>query len=60
MKKNPRYEIIAQNGQVLEYGFKSFQKAVNAVWQYKLNGHDDEAFEINEYEAGKYGKDWEA
>ena len=57
MIKNPRYEIIAQNGQVLEHSFKDFRLATNKVWEYKLNGHEDEHFTINEYEAGKYGTD---
>lgn len=57
VNKNTRYEVRAENGQVLEHGFKEFKQAVNCVWKYKINGHEDEHFTITEYQNGKYGNE---
>lgn len=55
--ESTRYELRAANGQVLEHGFRTFKQAVDCAWHYKLNGHEDECFEITEYQNGKYGNE---
>lgn len=52
-----RFEIKAQNGQVLEYGIKYRQTAIIIRDDYRRRYPNDN-FSINEYEAGKYGKDY--
>ena len=57
MLRDARYEIVAQNGQVLEHSIKSHKEAVRIAWSYKMR-YEDDCFEIREYEAGKYGADY--
>ena len=56
MKKETRFEIIAQNGQVLEHGFVDYYSAAYVAMKYKIKYKDDN-FEIREYDLGKYGLD---
>lgn len=53
---NQRYEIVANNGQVLEHGITSQKKAFERIKAYKAL-HPDEEFHINGYDNGKYGKE---
>ena len=52
-----RYEVLAQNGQVLEHSIKDHKEAISIAWSYKMK-HEDDCFEIREYKAGKYGADF--
>lgn len=53
---NQRYEIRANNGQVLEHGITSQKKATERVKAYKAK-YPDEQFQIMGYDLGKYGKE---
>lgn len=53
---NQRYEIVANNGQVLEHGITSQKKALERIKAYKAL-HPDEEFHINGYDNGKYGRE---
>lgn len=54
--RSQRYEIRANNGQVLEHGFTSQKKALEAVKRYKAL-HTGEKFSIWGYDNGKYGNE---
>ena len=54
--RSQRYEIQANNGQVLEHGFTSQKKALEVVKRYKAT-HPGERFTICGYDNGKYGKE---
>lgn len=51
-----RYEIKAENGQVLEHGITSQKKALERLRAYKKEYPNDK-FQIMGYEYGKYGKE---
>lgn len=55
-KRTQRYEVRANNGQVLEHGFTSQKKALETVKKYKLI-YPDERFSIIGYDLGKYGNE---
>lgn len=53
---NQRYEIVANNGQVLEHGITSQKKGLERIKAYKKS-HPDEKFHLSGYDYGKYGKE---
>lgn len=53
---NKRYELRANNGQVLEHGFSTIEKAIEREKAYKVR-FPEERFQITEYDLGKYGKE---
>lgn len=55
-RKTQRYEIVANNGQVLDHGFTSQKKALEEVKIYK-NRYPEEHFTIRGYDRGKYGNE---
>ena len=54
--RSQRYEVVAQNGQVLDHGFTSQKKALARVKEYKATYPDDRFF-IRGYDNGKYGNE---
>ena len=54
--RSQRYEIVANNGQVLEHGFTSQKKALTRIKEYKKT-YPEERFSIRGYDNGKYGKE---
>lgn len=54
--RSQRYEIIANNGQVLEHGFTSQKKALARIKEYKAI-YPNDRFYISGYDNGKYGNE---
>lgn len=54
--RTQRYEIKAQNGQVLEHGFTSQKKALAVLKEYKRR-YPQDRFYISGYDKGKYGNE---
>lgn len=54
--RSQRYEIIAENGQVLEHGFTSQKKTLDRIKEYKKT-YPGEHFTIRGYDKGKYGNE---
>lgn len=54
--RTQRYEIIAQNGQVLEHGFTSQKATLARIKEYKER-HPEDSFSIRGYDKGKYGNE---
>ena len=54
--RSQRYEIVAQNGQVLEHGFTSQKATLARIKEYK-NSYPDDHFSIRGYDRGKYGNE---
>ena len=52
-----RYEIVANNGQVIEHGFADYFSAAYQATKYKIIGYINDTFMIREYDLGKYGSD---
>ncbi len=55
-KDMKRYEILANNGQVLEHGFTSQKQALARIRDYKKL-YPNDTFKIREYGIGKYGNE---
>lgn len=51
-----RYEILANNGQVLEHGFTNQKHALARLRDYKKE-YPNDIFKIREYGIGKYGNE---
>lgn len=51
-----RYEILANNGQVLEHGFTNQKQALARLRDYK-KAYPNDIFKIREYVIGKYGNE---
>lgn len=54
--RTQRYEIVANNGQVLEHGFTSQKKTRDRIKGYKKI-YPEEHFTIRGYDRGKYGNE---
>lgn len=54
--RSQRYEIKAQNGQILEHGFTSQKKALAVLKEYKRR-YPQDSFYISGYDKGKYGNE---
>lgn len=54
--RSQRYEVRANNGQVLEHGFTSQKKALACMKKYKKL-HPNDSFYISGYDNGKYGNE---
>ena len=54
--RSQRYEVRANNGQVLEHGFTSQKKALDCMKKYKKL-HPNDSFYISGYDNGKYGNE---
>ena len=54
--RSQRYEIRAENGQVLEHGFTSQKAALVRIKEYKKR-YPNEHFTIMGYTSGKYGNE---
>lgn len=54
--KSQRYEIRAENGQVLEHGFTSQKATLARIKEYKKS-YPNEHFSIMGYTKGKYGNE---
>lgn len=54
--RSQRYEVVAQNGQVLDHGYTSQKKALARVKEYKAI-YPDDRFSIRGYDNGKYGNE---
>lgn len=54
--RSQRYEIISNDGQVLEHGFTSQKKTLSRIKEYKKI-YPDEHFTMRGYDRGKYGNE---
>lgn len=50
------YEVVAENGQVLEHGFTSQKKALAKIKEYK-KAYPNDKFSFRGYDKGKYGNE---
>lgn len=54
--RSQRYEIVAENGQVLEHGFTSQKKTLDRIKEYK-KAYPRDKFFLRGYDKGKYGNE---
>lgn len=54
--RSQRYEIVAENGQVLEHGFTNQKKTLDRIKEYK-KAYPGDKFSIRGYDKGKYGNE---